>query len=308
MKKKISLIIPVLNEEENIHPVFLAINNVLETIPSFDFEFIFVNDGSTDNTLEKIKSLASSHPAVHYISFSRNFGKDNALLAGLQNAKGDAVITIDADLQHPPSLIPAFIQQWEAGYQIVYTYREKNKIHDSWLSNIFSGLFYKLVNRFSDVKLEQGIADFRLMDVKVVDILKNMPEDEPFYRGMVKWVGFNQMGIPYTPDQRLKGVPSYNLKGLFKLALNGITSFSTSPLNLAIYLGFFFSFLSILYIPYAIISKINGLAISGWTSVIVTIAFFGGLQLMILGIMGIYLGKVFMQNKHRPRYIINEKN
>jgi polyisoprenyl-phosphate glycosyltransferase len=307
MMKQIGLIIPVLNEEGNIYPIFHKIKEIISSIPQYQFSLLFINDGSTDTTIQKLKELANSHEFVSYISFSRNFGKDNALLAGFENINADAVITLDADLQHPPCMIPNLIAEWEKGYKVVYTYREQINIHNNSFSNFSSKLFYNLINKFSDVKLEQGISDFRILDKQVISELIRMKENEPFYRGLIKWVGFNQKGIPYTPASRNDGNPSYNIKGLFKLALNGITAFSTTPLNLAIYLGFFFSCLSTLYIPYAIFSKINGIAISGWTSVIVTIAFFGGLQLMILGIMGIYLGKVFMQNKQRPRYIIDEQ-
>lgn len=307
MKKLISILIPVYNEEGNIPSITKAVQEVFED-PIHDFEIIFVNDGSADNSLSIIKQTAATHNNIFYISFSRNFGKDNALLAGLKYAKGDAIITIDADLQHPPEMIHDMLQLWEEGNDVVYTYREDKNQHASNFNQFSSKMFYKVVNNLSDVEMEDGIADYRLLDRKVVNILNNIQEDRPFFRGLVKWVGFQQKGIPYTPKPRTEGVTKYSTKALTRLALQGITSFSVKPLNIAIYLGLTFSLLSLLYIPYVIISLYKGYAISGWTSIIVTVAFFGGLQLMILGILGIYLGKLFMQSKQRPHFIIKESN
>ena len=308
MAKKISILLPVFNEAKNVSAITHAVQNIFSNQPDYDFEILFVDDGSNDNTLEEIILLTNQFPNIFYISFSRNFGKDNALLAGFRHCKGDAVITMDADLQHPPEIILQLIQHWENGYEIVYCYRENKNIHRGPISVFFSYLFYKIMNQLSDVKLENGISDFRLMNSKVINTLVNLPEDHPFFRGLVKWIGYKQLGIPYTPNSRNAGDSSYKMKTLLKLATHGITSFSTKPLNIAIYLGFFFSILSVLYIPYAIISKLMGYAVSGWASVIVTIAFFGGINLMILGVVGVYLGKTFMQGKHRPQYIISETN
>ncbi len=308
MQKKISVLIPVYNEAGNIHTIHKAIHDFFLEMPQYSHDLIFIDDGSTDLSVLQIRKLSSEYQNVAYISFSRNFGKDNALLAGFANSMGDAVITIDADMQHPPSLMKQLLHEWESGYEMVYCYREKKNEHAGFKSQFFSRMFYKAINALSDIKMQEGVSDFRIMDRKVVNAIKAMQEDHPFVRGMVHWVGFTQKGIPYTAAGRHTGDSSYKMKSLVKLALNGITSFSTKPLNIAIYLGFFFSMLSMLFIPYAIISKIYGVAISGWSSVIVTIAFFGGLNLMILGILGIYLGKTFMQGKKRPHYIISETN
>jgi dolichol-phosphate mannosyltransferase len=307
MKKLISILIPVFNEEGNVPAIIKAVQTVFAGI-AYDFEIVFVNDGSADNSLSIIKKIAETQNNIFYISFSRNFGKDNALLAGLKYSKGDAIITIDADLQHPPEMIPGMLELWEQGNDIVYTYREDKNIHASNFNQFTSKMFYRIVNNLSDVELEDGIADYRLLDKKVVNVLNNLHEDRPFFRGLVKWVGFQQKGIPYTPNPRIAGESKYSTKALTRLALQGITSFSVKPLTIAIYLGLTFSVLSTLYIPYVLISLYKGLAISGWTSIIVTIAFFGGLQLMILGILGIYLGKLFMQSKQRPHFIIKESN
>ena len=307
MSLLISLVIPAYNEEKNVFAITRAIQEVFAA-KKYLYEIIFIDDGSKDGTSLALKELASKHTEVKYILFSRNFGKDNALSAGLQKASGHAIITLDADLQHPPALINQMIELWQNGNDVVYAFREEKNQHATSLNNISSSIFYKTLNRLSDIELEDGTADYRLLDRKVVDVLNALPENDPFYRGLVKWVGFNQKSIPYTPQERFAGESKYNKKELTRLALKGITSFSTKPLNIAIYLGFIFSLLSLLYIPYAIVSYFNNWAISGWTSVIVTIAFFGGLQLMILGIIGLYLGKLFMQSKNRPHFIIKETN
>lgn len=308
MRKKISILLPVLNEGQNIIAVTTDLFKIFDSSPQYSFEIIFIDDGSSDNTLSELIALTGKTDNIFYISFSRNFGKDNALLAGLRHCSGDAVITMDADLQHPPQMIVQLLQAWENGYEIAYCYRDSKNIHSGIFSQLASKLFYKTINLFSDINLENGLSDFRLLNRKAVDVLSNLNEANPFFRGLVKWIGFKQIGIPYNPDCRTSGKSRYKTISLLKLAINGITSFSVKPLNIAIYLGFFFSFLSILYLPYALISLLIGNAVSGWASLIVTVAFFGGLNLMILGIVGIYLGKLFMQDKQRPQYIIRESN
>ncbi len=304
MSKKISIVIPVYNEAGNLAIILHAIKKVFESLP-YDFRIIFVNDGSQDETLTIIKKLSDENKEVDYISFSRNFGHQNALKAGLDNSNADAVISMDGDMQHPPTMIPELITLWENGNDIVYTIRKDHK-ELPMLKRTTSNLFYKIMNQLSSIKLERGTADFRLLDKKVVNVIRDIKEYDLFWRGMVKWLGFKQISIEYTPAERASGKSKYTLHKMLELALRGITSFSTKPLSIAIYIGFLSSLISILYIPYALISYFYGHVISGWASIIVTIAFFGGLQLMILGIIGIYLGKLFMQSKNRPHYIINE--
>ncbi|WP_293871989.1 glycosyltransferase family 2 protein [Flavobacterium sp.] len=306
--KTIAIIIPAFNEADNILPVYHEIQNALVSFTSYNWEVLFVNDGSTDKTLEVLESLAKEHNNLKYISFSRNFGKDNALKSGIDNTSADIIITMDADLQHPPSLIPELISKYEEGYNVVYAHRKGSNPHVSFFSKLFSKLFWKLLNMFSGLKLEDGISDFRLLDKKVIDVLKSLNESELFFRGMVKWVGFKQIGIEYIPNERLSGETNYSKSQLLKLAVYSITSFSTKPLYSAIYIGFLFSGLSILYIPYIIYSIIHHLEVPGWSSIIMTIVFFGGLQLIMLGVIGIYIGKLFMQAKERPNYIIDCKN
>lgn len=305
---KVAIVIPVFNEEGNISMVVDKLKEVFHVLPKIEFEIIFVDDGSTDATLPILMNFSNENAAIFYISFSRNFGKDNALIAGCKYSKSDAVITMDADLQHPPSLIPELINWWRQGYDVVYAYRKDNNQHASFLTRIRSRLFYGAINAFSDVKVENGISDYRLIDKKVIKVINSLPEDGLFLRGITKWVGFKQKPISYEPMERYSGDTKYNFRSLMKLATQGLTSFSTKPLTFAIYLGFTFSAISLLYIPYVFISLYYNLERPGWASIIVTIVFFGGLQLMIMGVIGLYLGKTFIQSKHRPRYIIQSSN
>ncbi len=306
MKKRISIVVPVCNEEANVSIVTAALQNVFSTIP-YIYTVTFIDDGSTDDTVTELKRLAAAHSNIFYISLARNFGHQNALKAGLDLVDGDAVIMMDGDMQHPPGLIPEMLEQWESGYDVVYTIRKDHK-EMPLMKRKTSNMFYNLINNLSDIELEQGTADFRLMDKKVVEVFRAFKEADLFMRGLVKWMGFKQLGLEYDPAQRTRGKSKYTLKKMIRFALQGITSFSTRPLYIATYLGFIFSLLSLLYVPYIIWSYYYGHLISGWASTIATIAFFGGLQLMILGIIGMYLGKLFMQSKQRPHYIIKESN
>jgi dolichol-phosphate mannosyltransferase len=286
--------------------IITALKTVFQSL-AYPYTLIFIDDGSTDGTLEEIKREAAVNPQLFFIALARNFGHQNALKAGLDMADGDCVIMMDGDMQHPPDLIPEMLAQWEAGHDIVYTIRKDHK-EIPMMKRKTSNMFYNLINNLSDIELEPGTADFRLMDKKVVAVFRTFKETDLFMRGLVKWMGFRQIGIEYDPAQRTQGRSKYTVKKMIRFALQGITSFSTRPLYIAVYLGFIFSLLSLLYIPYIVYSFYFGHVISGWTSVIATIAFFGGLQLMILGIIGMYLGKLFMQSKQRPHYIVKESN
>ena len=306
--KKIDIIVPCYNESENIIPLYEAIKGVFsEKLPEYSYSLIYVNDGSTDNSLQVLKKLSSEDENVKYISFSRNFGHQLAVKAGLDHAFGDAVISMDCDLQHPPALLPELIQKWEEGNQVVATLRTY-PADISKKKQQTSQQFYKILNLLSDIEIKEGSADFRLLDQAVVKVIRSMNENEPFLRGIVPWVGFQQVYLPYTAQARFAGQTKYTMKKMLHLALVGVTAFSVKPLYFAVLLGFFFSCLSVLYIPYVIFAFINGSEISGWASLIMTIVFFGGLQLIILGIIGIYIGKIFKQTKERPSYIIQEEN
>lgn len=304
--KKISIVIPAFNESENIRPLVERINGVFKNL-HYNYELIFVNDGSSDNTQKVLQDLSLENSTVNFIELSRNFGHQNALKAGLDMVDGDCVISMDSDLQHPPELIPQFLKKWEEGYEVVYSVRRDSDSLSRFKRNT-SKIFYSIINRVSDINLEAGTADFRLLDKKVIGVFLNFSENEPFIRGLIKWLGFKQFAIEYTPGDRYAGKSHYTFKKMLGLALQGITSFSVKPLYTAVYLGFLFSILSLLYIPYVIYSFYVGAEVHGWASVIMTIVFFGGLQLVILGILGIYIGKLFIQAKRRPNYIIRNTN
>jgi glycosyltransferase involved in cell wall biosynthesis len=306
MNKVVTLIIPLYNEAENILELYDVIETTFVNIP-YDWTIIFVNDGSVDATERILFEMAQQKSKIKYINFSKNFGKDNALKAGIDCSNSDLVVTMDGDLQHHPKVIASFLSKYEEGFDVVYAYRKANP-HVRMSDKINSFIFWKIMNLLSDVKLEDGISDFRLMSKEVVTVLKNIPENNLFFRGMVKWVGFRQANIEYIPDKRHSGETKYSKKALIKLAIHGITSFSLKPLYLAIYTGFIFSLLSLFYIPYIIASLYFGFEVSGWASLISTIVFFGGLNLTVLGIIGIYIGKMFIQTKNRPNYIIRTSN
>ena len=231
MPKKIAIVIPCYNEVLNIQKIIQEIDVVFQNL-EYNYEIILVDDGSSDNTVEVFKLESDINSKVKFIEFSKNFGKDQALKAGIDAADGDALVTIDADLQHPPSLIKEMIEKWESGYEIIYTYRKENNPDASLKNKIGSKAFYKIINYLSDINLENGIADYRLIDKKVIRALVSIDEYELFLRGMVKWIGFKQIGIPYIPKQRHAGESTYSMKALLKLALHGIVSFSTKPLYL----------------------------------------------------------------------------
>ena len=301
---KISIVLPLFNEEGNIELIVEKLRTIFEKIPDILFEIIFVDDGSTDHTLEVLMNYSEKSKYISYIRLSRNFGKDNALMAGISYSEADAVITMDGDLQHPPEVISELVYFWRQGFEVVYTYRKDKNPGAGLFNRIRSDLFYKAVNALSDVHMEAGLSDYKLIDRKVMDVILALSEDKPFLRGIIKWVGFRQKALKYVPNERLKGKTKYSLYKLARLATHGLASFSTKPLIFAIYLGFIFSFVSILYIPYVLISLYYHWARSGWASVIVSIAFFSGIQLVIMGIIGLYLGKTFIQVKNRPTYII----
>jgi dolichol-phosphate mannosyltransferase len=303
MKKFVSIVIPVYNEAGNLAPMMERLEKALGD--DYLYEIIFVDDGSADDTLEKLK--INSKENVFYISFSRNFGHQNALKAGLDYSKGDCVISLDGDLQHPPELIPEMIALWKKGYDIVYTRRREDK-RLSIIKRLTSKHFGLFMKRMSGLPVEQGIADFRLLDRKVVDVLSNFRETELFLRGAIYWLGFRKYALDYTPEERFSGKTKYSGLKMIQLALQGITSFSVKPLYASVFVGIVFVFIAMVYFVYVLWCVSVGQAVQGWASIIVTIMFFGGLNLLVLGIIGIYIGKIFMQTKQRPSYIVRETN
>jgi len=301
----ISVVIPAYNEEGNIEVLYEKLVAVLKNYSPY--EIIFVDDGSDDSTLTKVKQIARADKSVKYISLSRNFGHQNALRAGLDHAHGDCVISMDADLQHPPVLIPKMISRWQNGYDIVLTRRSDIETK-SFLKKWSSKLFYWFMNKLSGLDIESGAADFRLLDKRVVQIIRNVDETNLFLRGFVNWVGFKRCFLEYVPNQRFSGTTKYSYKKMISLAVQGITSFSVTPLHFLALFGCIISIFSGLYAIYALFMYFfTDMVTPGWTSVIASVLFIGGIQLIALGIVAEYVGKIFIEQKRRPNYIVKEK-
>jgi glycosyltransferase involved in cell wall biosynthesis len=302
----ISVIIPTFNEAGNVKIIAQEVATQLKSLGSY--EIIFIDDGSTDLTLEEIKKVITANNSIKYISFSRNFGHQKALKAGLDYANGDCVISMDADMQHPPELINKLVEKWKEGYDIVYTVRKESQ-ETGFIKKITSKLFYKLINKISDIDIPLGAADFRLLDRKVVNELRLFKENYLFIRGIVSWLGYKQAGIEYDVNNRSIGKSKYTIQKMISFAVQGITSFSIIPLRISIALGFFISFFSFLYAVYALIDKFYfKTTVPGWTSILISVLFLGGMQLIFLGVIGEYLGKMFIETKKRPPYVIREKS
>lgn len=305
-KRKVSIVICCYNEEKNIPVVVEAIHANLRNT-NYIYEIIAVNDGSNDSTQEVLETLSLIDDKLFFVELSRNFGHQNALKAGLDLSTGDCVISMDADMQHPPELLPVLLEQWEEGYDIVYTRRAEDKSLGK-MKRKSSKWFYRILNSVSDIKLEEGTADFRLMDRRAINVVVNFKGSDLFIRGIVTWIGFKQKDIIYTPHKRLSGESKYTVKKMLNLATQGILSFSTKPLKMAVYFGFTAALLSILFIPYAAISLYTGHVMAGWVSLILSVSLFGGLQLIVLGVLGLYIGSIFSQSKGFPTYIVRSTN
>ncbi len=305
-RNKISVVVPCFDEQAVIGETHRCLIEVLNGQKDFAWEIIYVDDGSSDNTWSILSSLAKSHNEVSAIKLSRNFGHQMASMAGLESATGDAVVLIDADLQDPPSLIPEFYQKWVDGNEVVYGKRKKRN-GESLFKRLTASLFYRLLNRVSEVEIPLDTGDFRLMDRKVVDHIVAMPERARFLRGMVAWVGFRQCAVEYDRDERYAGVSKYPLRKMLKFAADGILSFSALPLKLATFTGLVTFGLSLVGFVYAIwLRLLTDNWVSGWTALFVTVLFFGGLQLLTLGLIGEYLARIYTESKRRPLYIIDE--
>ena len=306
MDFKVSVVIPCFNERDNLHVLYQQLLEILQNYPFH--EILFVDDGSMDDSLDIIKGLAKEDKNVRYISLSRNFGHQHALKAGLDHATGDCVISLDADLQHPPQLIPALLEKWQQGFDVVNTIRGKQQSLPLG-KRLSSGMYYRLINSLSNVEIKPGAADFRLLDRKVVDVLKQFNENHLFLRGLIPWLGFRQTEIGFEPAERHAGKTKYSFIRMLRLALDGITSFSSRPLYLSIALGGIIAGLAFLYGIYALYMYLfTDATLPGWTSTTASVLFIGGIQLIMIGIIGIYLAKMFLENKRRPNYVIGSKN
>jgi glycosyltransferase involved in cell wall biosynthesis len=300
---KISLVVPVFNEEETIAIFHQAVRGH-PALKAFNIDILFVNDGSTDRTGPMVEALIARDPQVGLVSFSRNFGKEPALFAGLEYATGDAVIPIDVDLQDPIDVIPQLIQKWQDGADVVLAKRI-DRSSDHFLKRKTAEIFYRLHNTISEPKIEENVGDFRLMSRRVVDAIRQMPERKLFMKGILSWVGFPTEIVEYTRAPRVAGKAKFNGWKLWNLALEGITSFSTFPLRVWTYLGFLAAAFSLLYAMWMVVDKLLwGNAVPGYPSLMTAILFLGGVQLMGIGVLGEYIGRIYTESKNRPRYIV----
>ncbi|MBN3032900.1 MAG: glycosyltransferase family 2 protein [Candidatus Saganbacteria bacterium] len=303
---ELSVVVPVYNEAESLPEFYRRLTLVLNSL-NLPAEIIFVDDGSSDGSLGQLERWAAADRRVKAVSLSRNFGHMIALSAGLDHAAGRAVVTLDADLQHPPELIPELVKQWRAGSQVVNTLRRETA-GAGWLKRKTAELFYWLINKISGINLPANAADYRLLDRQAVDAVKQLRERARFLRGLTRWVGFRQSCVEFTAAPRLAGRTKYPFGRMFSFALDGLTSFSAFPLRLAAYLGLATAGFSFLYIIYALyIRFFTSRAIEGWASVLVVVLFIGGVQLIFLGVIGEYLGRVYEETKQRPLYLIDKK-
>jgi glycosyltransferase involved in cell wall biosynthesis len=301
----LSVVAPVFNEEAIVQEFYRRVSAVLNGIGE-PWELILVNDGSQDRSPELMREIHACDERVKVVSFARNFGHQVAITAGMDYARGDAVVVLDADLQDPPEVIPDLLAQWRAGYRVVYAVRAERK-GETWFKETTAKLFYRALAKITDIDIPTDTGDFRLMDRKVVDALKGMREKHRFMRGLSAWVGFRQTGVNYVRAERFAGETKYPLKKMLKFALDGITSFSYLPLQLATYLGFAAAGLSLVGIIVAVILRLSGSeAFYGQASTLVSVLFFGGVQLICLGIIGEYLGRIYDEVKGRPLYIVGE--
>jgi glycosyltransferase involved in cell wall biosynthesis len=304
--KKISILIPAYNEEPVLDKLFARLANLANNNKKYDFEFLFVNDGSKDKSLEIIKGYAEKDPRVSYINLSRNFGKEIGMIAGLDHVTGDATVVIDADLQDPPELIPEMIKLWEEGYDDVYAKR-KSRDGESFLKKFSSKMYYKTLQKLTSIPIQKDTGDFRLLDRRVVEALKQFRESQRYTKGMFSWVGFHKKEILYDRDPRAAGETHWNYFKLVELAIDGITSFTTAPLRISTYAGIVVSVLTFIYLVYLVIRTIFfGTSLAGYPSTMAVILFLGGVQLLSLGIIGEYVGKIFNETKQRPLYLIEE--
>lgn len=307
MKKLVTIMIPAYNEEAVLPQLFKRLENLAKQLPNYNFEFLYINDGSKDKTMEIIQNESEKNSQISYINLSRNFGKEIAMLAGFDYAKGDAVVIIDADLQDPPELIPDMIKLWEKGYDDVYAKRNSRK-GETWFKKSSSKWFYSILEKLSHVEIQRDTGDFRLLDRRAVEALKTLRESNRYTKGMFSWIGFKKKEITYDRDPRAAGETKWNYHKLTNLAIEGITSFTTAPLRISTYAGFFVSIAAFIWVAYLVIRKIFfSVDMSGYTSIMAAILFLGGVQLIAIGIIGEYIGRIFNETKNRPVYFVQDK-
>lgn len=300
----ITLVVPVFNEADALD-LFIEKTGAALAAHQLKLEVIFVNDGSQDNTLDRLLALAEIDPRIKVISLSRNFGKENALSAGLDHARGDVVIPMDVDLQDPPEVIPRFLEMWNDGYDVVYGVRAERR-HDGLGKRLTASAFYRLFNYLSRPKIPENAGDFRLMDRRVVDVIKKMPERNRFMKGLFSWVGFRSIGVPYERPARAAGTTKWNRWRLWNFALDGFVGFSTAPLRIWTYIGSVIAFLAFTYGSLIMVrTLLMGVDVPGYASLLTIVLFFGGIQLLSIGVLGEYVGRLFIEAKGRPVYVVD---
>jgi len=304
--KTISVLIPAYNEEPVLEKLFTRLANLANEVKEYDFEFLFVNDGSKDNTLGIIKDFAEKDSRVSYINLSRNFGKEIGMIAGLDYVQGDATVIIDADLQDPPELIPEMIKLWEEGYDDVYAKR-RSREGESWLKKYTSKMYYRTLQKITHIPIQEDTGDFRLLDKRVVEAIRQFRDTQRNAKAIFSWVGFHKKEILYDRDERAAGMTKWSYPKLVNLAIDGITSFTTAPLRISTYVGAGVSILALLYLLFLVIrTTFFGTDLAGYPSMMAVILFLGGVQLLFLGIIGEYVGRIFNETKQRPLYLIEE--
>lgn len=306
MKKLVTIIIPAYNEEKVLPKLFNRLDKLSQNESNYLFEFLFINDGSKDSTMKLISEKSTIDNRISYINLSRNFGKERAMLAGFDYAKGDAIVMIDADLQDPPELIPNMISLWEEGYDDVYAKRESRE-GETWLKKATSKWFYSILDKISSIEIQRDTGDFRLLDRRAIEALKTLRESNRYTKGMFSWVGFKKKEITYKRDPRAAGETKWNYFKLFNLAIEGITSFTTSPLRISFIFGLLISSVAFFWILYLLIRPLFGVPTGGgYSSLMSVILFLGGVQLLAIGIIGEYIGRIFIETKNRPVYLIQD--
>lgn len=306
MKKLISIVIPCYNESEVISETIRRLFEFSSSVSDFQIEFIFVDDGSKDSTLIKLKEFAKVHNSIKVIAFARNFGHQVAVTAGIDASNGDAVVLIDADLQDPPEIIHKMIEKWSDGYDVVYATRT-HRAGETIFKKLTAKYFYKFLNKLSEVPIPLDTGDFRLMNRNVVDTLRAMPERDRFIRGMVSWVGFKQIALPYERAERFAGNSKYPISKMVRFATDGLISFSTKPLQMSVAFGMLCATISMIVILYALYLRIfTSIWVEGWTALMIAVLFIGGVQLICVGILGEYIGRIYNEVKKRPLYVVQE--
>ena len=306
--KKISIIIPAYNEQESLPLLYDRMEKLMNDMQNYEFEILFVNDGSKDKTLEIIKDMRQKDNRICYVDFSRNFGKEIAMIAGLDYATGDCVVFMDADLQDPPELIPELVKYWEEGYDDVYAKRRSRK-GETWLKKFTSKAYYRVLQHLTKVEIQEDTGDFRLLDRRCVNALKKLRESQRNTKSMFSWIGYKKKEVLYDRDPRVAGKTKWNYIKLIDLAIDGITSFTTSPLRLATYISIPTFIVLFIYFIYVIAKSIViQEAIQAYQAIILLILFFSGIQILLFGILGEYLGRIFNETKNRPLYLVNEYN